>query len=146
MDNTFHDPADTKQWLLWTEFCFCCWSLIWWQPLPFFSVNMQNPFFINNNNMIQNEMLVLLVKRLLQIVKYCLFLIRKLMSNQNPSLYVFPIRLRCSCTSIYELLSFSANISNALILFTNPSARAGYGTRSIFKRSLTGLNSEFSFS
>ena len=32
------------------------------------------------------------------------------------------------------------------ILFTNPSARAGYGTRSIFKRSLIGLNSEFSFS
>ena len=30
--------------------------------------------------------------------------------------------------------------------FTNPSARAGYDTRSIFKRSLTGLNSEFSFS
>ena len=33
-----------------------------------------------------------------------------------------------------------------IILFTNPSARAGYDTRSIFKRSLTGLNSEFSFS
>ena len=28
----------------------------------------------------------------------------------------------------------------------NPSARAGYDTRSIFKRSLTGLNSELSFS
>ena len=28
----------------------------------------------------------------------------------------------------------------------NPSARAEYDTRSIFKRSLTGLNSEFSFS
>ena len=27
-----------------------------------------------------------------------------------------------------------------------PSARAGYDTRSIFKRSLTGLNSKFSFS
>ena len=33
-----------------------------------------------------------------------------------------------------------------LILFTNPSARVGYDTRSIFKRSLTGLNSQFSFS
>ena len=31
-------------------------------------------------------------------------------------------------------------------IFTNPSARAGYDTRSIFRRSLTGLNSEFSFS
>ena len=32
------------------------------------------------------------------------------------------------------------------VLFTNPSARAGYDTKSIFKRSLTGLNSQFSFS
>ena len=31
-------------------------------------------------------------------------------------------------------------------LFTNISAWAGYDTRSISKRSLTGLNSEFSFS
>ena len=32
-------------------------------------------------------------------------------------------------------------------IFTNPSAQAGYDTRSVFfKRSLTGLNSEFSFS
>ena len=37
-------------------------------------------------------------------------------------------------------------MSRGLILFTNPSAWAGYDTRSIFKRSLTGLNSEFSFS
>ena len=33
-----------------------------------------------------------------------------------------------------------------LIIFTHSSARAGYDTRSFFKRSLTGLNSEFSFS
>ena len=33
-----------------------------------------------------------------------------------------------------------------LSIFTNPSARAGYDTRSVFKRSFTGLNSEFSFS
>ena len=33
-----------------------------------------------------------------------------------------------------------------IIIFTNPSARARYDTRSIFKRILTGLNSEFSFS
>ena len=31
-------------------------------------------------------------------------------------------------------------------LFTNPSARAGYDTRSIFKRSLIGFNWEYSFS
>ena len=33
-----------------------------------------------------------------------------------------------------------------VFIFTNPSAQAGYDTRSIFKWSLTGLNSEFSFS
>ena len=33
-----------------------------------------------------------------------------------------------------------------LSYLSNPSARAGYDTRSIFKQSLTGLNSEFSFS
>ena len=32
-----------------------------------------------------------------------------------------------------------------LTIFTNPSARAGYDTRSVLKRSLTSLNSEFSF-
>ena len=31
-------------------------------------------------------------------------------------------------------------------IFTNPSAQARYNTRSIFKRNLTDLNSEFSFS
>ena len=37
-------------------------------------------------------------------------------------------------------------LTPTLIIFTNPSARAGYDTRSIFKRILSGLNSEFSFS
>ena len=35
---------------------------------------------------------------------------------------------------------------NQPTIFTNPSALAGYDTRSIFKQSLTGLDSEFSFS
>ena len=34
---------------------------------------------------------------------------------------------------------------NNQIIFANPSAWAGYDTRSFFKQSLTGLNSEFSF-
>ena len=46
------------------------------------------------------------------------------------------------------LLLLTSHFTNhpSKILFTNPSARAGYDTRTIFKRSLTGLNSEFSFS
>ena len=35
---------------------------------------------------------------------------------------------------------------NDLSYLPNPSAQAGYDTRLIFKRSLTDLNSEFSFS
>ena len=46
----------------------------------------------------------------------------------------------------WTILQLNANFQNCLIIFTNPSARAGYDTRSIFKQSLTGLNSEFSFS
>ena len=38
------------------------------------------------------------------------------------------------------------NISDLFTIFTNPSARAGYDTRSIFKRSLAGVNSDFSLS
>ena len=34
---------------------------------------------------------------------------------------------------------------NVFIIITQPPARTGYDTRSIFKRSLTGLNSQFSF-
>ena len=36
-------------------------------------------------------------------------------------------------------------VGKYIYIFTNPSARAGYDTRLIFKRSLIGLNSEFSF-
>ena len=57
----------------------------------------------------------------------------------------------------YVLLQFLHNLLDCLLLFPNffssttsylpnPSARTGYHTSSIFKRSLTGLNSEFSIS
>ncbi len=60
------------------------------------------------------------------------------------------------CKSTIHIVIFNVRTLNGIgkqteliasvVLFTNPSARAGYDTRSIFKRSLTGLNSEFSFS
>ena len=58
-----------------------------------------------------------------------------------------PVKLRLKI----DLVSYPARAEGlvnraSMVLFTNPSARAGYDTRSIFKRSLTGLNSEFSFS
>ena len=59
-------------------------------------------------------------------------------------------RLKQSKTGLNLKFSFSYirsldNSKKSIIIFTNPSARAGYDTRSIFKRSLTGLNSEYSF-
>ena len=55
--------------------------------------------------------------------------------------YVIQMLVLMSCTFPRpEFVWFS------FIIFTNPSARAGYDTRSIFKRSLTGFNSEYSFS
>ena len=49
-------------------------------------------------------------------------------------------------TNSHFIAILGATIRYRDILFTNPSARAGYDTKSIFKRSLTGFNSEFSFS
>ena len=52
---------------------------------------------------------------------------------------------------IYMLDTYRRNDKDTVINDTryylpNPSARAGYDTRSLFKQGLTGLNSEFSFS
>ena len=54
-----------------------------------------------------------------------------------PSLSIYLSILVCS----YLTIDYSM-----FIIFTTPSARAGYDTRSIFKRGLTGWNSKFSFS
>ena len=53
-----------------------------------------------------------------------------------------------SAYTLAPVFTFPKDISPKVnvIVFTNPSARARYDTRSIFKRSLSGLNSEFSFS
>ena len=47
---------------------------------------------------------------------------------------------------INEIANQLLTYKSYMYIFTNPSARAGYDTRSIFRRRLTGLNSEFSFS
>ena len=48
--------------------------------------------------------------------------------------------------TISRLCIGQRRLTHSFIIFTNPSTQVGYDTRSIFKRSLTGLNSEFSFS
>ena len=47
---------------------------------------------------------------------------------------------------ILETANTKLQIESDTSYLPNPSARAGYDTRSVFKRSLAGLNSEFSFS
>ena len=56
------------------------------------------------------------------------------------------ILIKKCCGSFLHLYIFNHHKYTIIFIFTNPSARAGYDTRSIFKRSLTGLNSELSFS
>ena len=56
--------------------------------------------------------------------------------------YYYYLNFVCLFVCLGFMLFFFYGIS----IFTNPSARAGYDTRSIFKQSLTGFNSEFSFS
>ena len=58
-----------------------------------------------------------------------------------------PIRLCLAFPSTEVQLTYPTEPNYpTLTIFTSPSARAGYDTRSIFKWSLTGLKSEFSFS
>ena len=47
---------------------------------------------------------------------------------------------------VWEICAGDATWYIYIYVYNNPSARTGYDTRSFFKRSLTGLNSEFSFS
>ena len=60
--------------------------------------------------------------------------------------YAFAIYIYiCVCVCVCVCIStFGSRF--AFIIFTIPSARAGYDTRSTFKRSLIGFNSEYSFS
>ena len=71
---------------------------------------------------------------------------------QFPSFYCFSICTNftndvvgCCNYSFFSLFNVSLE-SWYWCYLPNPSAREGYDTRSIFKRSLTGLNSEFFFS
>ena len=66
------------------------------------------------------------------------------------TMHILKIIIKCHQKTWHPVwkmeISGHHSISTIIIIFTNPFARAGYDTRSIFKRSLIGLNSEFSFS
>ena len=77
----------------------------------------------------------------------------KILHKPNTSIVCFSNTTKATISLYIHILYIlllhhcvSVNDRWLLTIFTNPSARAGYDTRSIFKRSLTGLNSEFSFS
>ena len=71
---------------------------------------------------------------------------RRVYSAQDHEVKDFkPIERLITIKGGKTFFSCSMDLNKSLILFTNPSARAGYDTRSIFEQSLTGLNSEFFF-
>ena len=72
---------------------------------------------------------------------YCIYFYGFVRTSRNSWFWLF---VSYYCVESGE--SLTLRFCDRKILFTNPSARAGYDTRSIFKRSLTGFNSEFSFS
>ena len=83
--------------------------------------------------------------------KKCVKLVRKLLKNdggenagRNTIGFISLCKDReCQLPKCLDCLNKMHLIS--IIIFTNASARAGYDTRSVFKRSLTDFNSEFSF-
>ena len=74
---------------------------------------------------------------------------KKCLSNKKKNLIGMLQTVRQTLKKVKELKKHEKKKKKKktdVILFTNPSARAGYDTKSIFKRSLTDLISEFSFS
>ena len=67
----------------------------------------------------------------------CLVMNIKLFLNVRCCHIPFVLR---DCKNLFCICS---GTKREVIIFTNPSARAGYDTRSIFKQSLAGLNSVF---
>ena len=65
---------------------------------------------------------------------------------EEDSSFVFKINDRPQRTVESKRIMVDTGATSHIIIFTNPSTWSGYDTRSIFKRSLKGLNSEFSFS
>ena len=75
-----------------------------------------------------------------------IILLDKINSNEIFLSNLIFFSLNYNCFNAVELTRMPGMYIYTYIIFTNPSARAGCDTRSIFKRSLAGLNSEFSFS
>ena len=88
--------------------------------------------------------------------KRLIYVFSQVKCKQTHPAFELGIHLCCTCASLVSHFCHVRKTNKywrffiikgfQTILFTNPSARAGYDTRSIFKRSLTGMNSEFSFS
>ena len=118
------------------------WVILWW------SNNLKNASLqavYNNSNKINKCIFITLLKKIYTNVIY--------RSLTKPSIK------RCTCVNKRKNSGSRWALENNITgcpdglsqletgsYLPNPSARAGYDTRSIFKRSLAGFNSEFSFS
>ena len=128
----------------------------WWLRTPsyLFALNIiiKDTFFIACNDILENQLISLPLKMICLYGYAILFILfTKSMRNQNAQcVYCSHQRLQIMdfnalrWSAISRLLLRRLHSTNPYL--PNPSARAGYDTRSISKRSLTGLNSEFSFS
>ena len=118
----FNPPQFSIIWFLITSYttveCFLIFI-----DVNFFYINRLFPYFMR-------EHFVVVLKYFVETKKY---------------LFVF-ISSHTMCVTWIFFFFFAYFLFCYIYLLTNPSARAGYDTKSIFKRSLTGLNSEFFFS
>ena len=77
-------------------------------------------------------------------------LISTLMKVKSPQKFDMPFTLRNQSIffsfAVFDKIQNSTTIAFSLSYLPTPPLGLGYDTRSIFKRSLTGFNSEFSFS
>ena len=79
---------------------------------------------------------------------YCDVYVKRLSDTSGIMSCVFFLLTIIICTTMLTRMSEALKLIllyRWLSYLPNPSARAGYDTRSILKRSLTGFNSEFSF-
>ncbi len=95
------------------------------------------PEMISCQNLVNNK-----IKKIIRIWLQFIRFLFTLQNNNNTYLHK-----ACSWqTKIKQVIAQCSPPYAKLYYLPNPSTRAGYDTRSVFKRSLTGLNSEFSFS
>ena len=81
-----------------------------------------------------------------KIWKESCLIILYLLNGPRPYIYIYIYVCVCVCVCMYVCMWMCMYVCIYIYVYTNSSVRAGYEIRSVLKQSLTGLNSEFSFS